>query len=344
MLHHIEIQGFKSIRALNFRLNPINILIGANGAGKSNFISFFKLLNNLHSQRLQQYIMREGGADNLLHYGRKHTHCLKGDLTHRDYTYSFELQPTNNEALYISEEKAYNKRDDVSSQNASNQKESSIIIPSNSIYPIYHFHDTSAESPLRTSADIHDNKILKEDGSNLASFLYLLQQKSPFNFKRIEKTIQSVAPFFEQFNLSPDRLSASKIRLEWQEVDHPDAYFSAHHLSDGTLRFIAMTTLLLQPDLPEIVIIDEPELGLHPVAINKIAAMIKSATTKGSQFIISTQSVDLLNNFSPEDIVTVDKYDNQSSFNRLDEKNLQQWLNDYSLGDLWTKSIIKGQP
>ena len=354
MLNNIQIEGFKSIRKLDLNLNPINILIGSNGVGKSNFISFFKLVNNIYEQRLQQHSLKSG-SDNLLHYGRKQTNQIKGYLGFGDNAYSFELEPNESGGLFITEERSiyYPAPHNTSFWNTNIQE--SLIKTSSTkrdyylrdyleSYKIYHFHDTSNTAPLRTPANVNDNRMLKEDGDNLASYLYLLQEKYPKNFKRIEKTIQSIAPFFERFNLQPDRLDESRIKLVWNEVQHPDTYFDASHLSDGSLRFIALTTLLLQPQLPKVIIIDEPELGLHPVAINKLAGLIKSASQKNCQIIVSTQSVNLLNNFEPEDIVTVDKIDNQSSFNRLNLDNLKEWLDDYSLGELWTKSVIKGQP
>ncbi len=355
MLKNINIEGFKSIRNLNLKLSPINILIGANGVGKSNFISFFKLVNNIYEQRLQQYSLKEG-ADNLLYFGRKTTEKITSKLIFGEYTYEFELQHDKNEGLYISEERSFSNTTPPSKISKTEFVRESNIICANSdpenLYlnsqigncKIYHFHDTSSTAPLRTPSNLDDNKWLKEDGGNLAAFLYRLQQKHLKNFKRIEKTFQSIAPFFERFNLEPDRLDESKIKLEWSEKEHPDNYFNANHLSDGSLRFIALTTLLSQPHLPEILIIDEPELGLHPIAINKLAGLIESAAQRGSQVIISTQSINLLNQFNLEDIITVDRKDNQSAFNRLDSIDLENWLEDYSLGELWTKSVIKGQP
>ena len=354
MLKTIKIEGYKSIRELELKLTPINILIGSNGVGKSNFISFFKLVNNIYEQRLQKYSLKNG-ADNLMYYGRKQTNEIKGFLDFGNNAYSFVLEPSNDGGLFISLEESFDSREPNSPSIWMNNKQESQIKDATfnhdtylrenlSTYKIYHFHDTGISAPLRTPANIDDNRILKEDGDNLAAYLYLLQQKYPKNFKRIEKTIQSIAPFFEKFNLQPDRLDETRIKLVWNEVDHPDTYFDASHLSDGSLRFIALTTLLLQHVLPEIIIIDEPELGLHPVAINKLAGMIRSASQKGCQIIVSTQSVNLINNFEPEDIITVDKVDNQSSFSRLDSVKLKDWLDDYSLGELWTKSVIKGQP
>lgn len=355
MLSVIKIKGYKSIKDLELNLRPLNILIGANGVGKSNFISFFKLINNIYEQRLQQYALKNG-IDNLLHYGRKNTEFIEGYLDFGNNAYLFKLLPTLDDTLFIAREDSilnnsgkYNK-----SFYHENIKESAIKSSDTlrnkylggymESYKIYHFHDTSIAAPLRSSSSVQDNRMLKEDGGNLAAYLYYLQEKHPTNFKRIERTIQSVIPFFDHFNLEPSFLDAQKIHLEWTEKEFPDAYFNAQHLSDGSLRFIALTTLLLQPNLPKLIIIDEPELGLHPTAINKLSGLIKSASDKDCQIIISTQSVNLINNFDPADIITVDKEENQSVFNRLDSDALSGWLNDYSLGELWSKSVIKGQP
>jgi predicted ATPase len=356
MLQKIQIKGYKSIKELELELRPINILIGANGVGKSNFISFFKLVNNIYEQRLENFSLK-AGVENLLHYGSKETEEVFGRLTFRrhEYTneYSFILQPTENKSnLFIQDEDSIFEGDPTY-PGINNVKESVIkdspykrnvhLRKYLESYKIYHFHDTSSSAPLRLPCSLDDNHNLKEDGANLPAFLYYLQEKHPISFKRIQQIIASTVPFFEKFNLSPDRLDETRIKLEWIEKNHPDSYFNASHLSDGSLRFIALTILLMQPNLPKIIIIDEPELGLHPTAINKLSGMIKSVSQQDCQVIISTQSINLVDNFEPEDIVTVDRFEDQSVFHRLEKENLQTWLEDYSLGDLWQKNIIKGQ-
>ncbi|WP_127136005.1 AAA family ATPase [Flagellimonas oceanensis] len=354
MLDRIVIKGYKSIRHLDIELKSVNILIGSNGVGKSNFVSFFKLVNNIYEQRLKQFSMKSG-SDNLLYFGRKETDFIEGFLNFGNNAYSFKLEPNDDGGLFINEEHSIYHPAPYNKSFWNNNVQESGIKTSSSIrdrylrehlesYKIYHFHDTSSAAPLRTPANIDDNRMLREDGDNLAAYLYYIMEKFPKNFRRIEKTIQSIAPFFEKFNLEPDRLDESRIKLVWNEKDHIDTYFDASHLSDGSLRFIALTTLLMQPKLPKVIIIDEPELGLHPVAINKLAALIKSASQKDCQIIISTQSVNLLNNFEIDQVITVDKVDNQSSFSRLEHNRLKDWLDDYSLGELWSKSVINGQP
>ncbi|MDN4165515.1 AAA family ATPase [Cytophagales bacterium LB-30] len=355
MLQNIKIEGFKSIKTMELKLNPINLLIGSNGVGKSNFISFFKLVNNIYEQRLQQYSLKSG-LDSLLHFGRKNTSEIMGYLDFGNNAYMFTLLPTDEGSMFISREDSllnyqtqfnrtfYNENIKESLIKGSSTTRDKYLSDHLESYKIYHFHDTSESAPLRSAANINDNRSLKENGSNLAPYLYYLQEKHPMNFKRIEKTIQSMVPFFEKFDLAPRLLDENKIELEWREKEHPESYFSARHLSDGSLRFIALVTLLMQPKLPKVIIIDEPELGLHPTAINKLSGLIKSAAAKECQIIISTQSVTLLNNFEAEDIITVDKENNQSVFRRLDKELLSNWIEDYSIGELWTKSIIKGQP
>lgn len=350
MLSRVIIDGYKSIQHTDVELRPINILIGSNGVGKTNFISFFKLINIIYEQHLHNYTM-QNSAERLFHYGLKQTSELKGYLAFGDNAYEVRLQARDNGSLFIAEERSYYQS---SSFNVSNIDESQIKNSSNyrdrwlrdylQSYKIFHFHDTSKGAPLRSSANINDNRYLKTDGSNLPAFLFMLQEKYPKTLRRIELTIRSVMPYFGNFSLAPSLLDESQINLQWSDIENNEKYFDANDLSDGSIRFIALATLLLQPTLPKVIIIDEPELGLHPTAIVKLAGMIKSVASRGCQIIVSTQSVNLINNFDAEDIITVDRKDKQSTFNRLNNDTLQHWLNDYSLGELWTKSIINGQP
>ena len=193
---------------------------------------------------------------------------------------------------------------------------------------------------------LRDNRVLKSDGSNLAAFLYMLSVKYKVHFKLIERTIKSIAPYFSQFDLQPDVFDENVIELVWKEVGS-DQYFNAYNLSDGTIRFIALATLLLQPSPPKTIIIDEPELGLHPFAIKKLAALISSVSEK-SQVIVSTQSVTFLNEFTPNDIIVVDRENVEgkmvSQFKRFQEDELDQWLEGYSMGEIWEKNLIGGKP
>ena len=207
---------------------------------------------------------------------------------------------------------------------------------------VYHFHDTSESARIKQTGDIADNQVLRPDASNLAAFLFLLKEKHPDHYAGIVDRIRMVAPFFDDFLLRPQPLNEEKIRLEWKERGS-DAYFNAHALSDGTLRFICLATLLLQPSLPSIVLLDEPELGLHPYAIAVLADLLRDAATK-TQVVASTQSVSLVNQFEPKDVIVVEREGPETTFRRLDQADMAQWLEEYTLGELWEKNVLGGRP
>jgi predicted ATPase len=323
-------------------------LIGENGAGKSNFISFFEFLGSIGDSRLQTHVAEEGGTENILHYGSKNSKYLSGQIEFdMSDGYSFILKPNDEDRFYF--EKEWLLLYDIISENKEfdlvGYNESKLYLGVRNdmdTFRVYHFHDTTRTSKMRKSAEIYDNCFLCEDGANLPAYLYLIQEKYPKDFKKIEMLVRIVAPYFERFNLQPDEFNEDNIRLEWKEK-YSDAYFRANHLSDGTLRFIALATLLLTPKMPEVIIIDEPELGLHPSAINILAGLIKEESTR-TQIILSTQSVNFIDNFEPEDIIAVDREDGQSVFKRQSSEELKEWLKDYSIGDLWNKNVIGGRP
>lgn len=363
MIERIIIDNYKSIQHASIDLAQLNVLIGANGAGKSNFISFFELTKALLAQRLGSYVLTHGGIDRLLHNGPKKSQNINGliDFDNKN-AFFFELKPTPAQKAFIEETGDYfNNRDDKEKNYAGawHRKvwdmavgESAILTNSQwranyirsflKSFTVYHFHDTSQTSLMRRLCDTGDNDTLRADGSNLPAFLYRLSQKDNKTFRFIESTIRSIAPYFKRFVLVPDRIVKGSIALEWEETDS-DMYLDATSFSDGTLRFIALTTLLLQPDPPATIIIDEPELGLHPAAINKLGAMIRRASHT-TQVIIATQAVSVVDCFDPEDMIVVDRCDGQSTFDRLDPKRYGDWRDAYTLGQMWEKNIIGGQP
>lgn len=358
MINLIKINNFKSIREMDLKLLPINVLIGANGAGKSNFINFFKLIYNIYFQNLQNYIAEEAGAENILYNGLKQSERLWGRIEFDERNaYLFTLKPNLQGNLYFEHDATQFYHgygtigwDTVSLGNGylesrlKNEKHGRYVYVNRymSSFKIFHFHDTSKTAKIKQKGNIDENQYLLEDAGNLAAYLYFLQEKHPKSFKKIEMLVRSVAPYFDCFVLEPDRIREDKIQLSWKQKG-TDMRMYAMQLSDGTLRFMALATLLLQPELPATIIIDEPELGLHPFAINKLAGLIKKASVQ-SQIIISTQSVNLVDNFSPEDIITVDREDNQSVFVRQDSESLKDWMQEYSIGDLWNKNVIGGTP
>lgn len=350
MMDYIKISGYKSIRDIELDLKPINILIGANGSGKSNFISFFDFLNNLYEAKLKEYIGLKGGEEKLLHKGSKITSSISFEVSFNNKIngYSAELILGEDGLVFKKEYLIYNQdkggnistyRNEANIKKTNNDRAPHVKKYLES-YRKYHFHDTSKNSPFNQMSHIeNDIYFLYEEGKNLASYLYCIKNEDIKIYNRIIKTIQSIAPFFSDFFFQPN--ADGYLRLQWQDKFSSIVY-GANDLSDGTLRFIALTTLFIQPKIPQTIIIDEPELGLHPFAITKLAGMIKGAASKGIQVIVATQSADLVNHFNPEDIITVDQIEGESHFKRLQPEELSHWLEEYSVGELWQRNILTG--
>lgn len=360
-LHSLRIQGFKSIKDQLVEFSPLNVFIGGNGAGKSNLIGVFHFLNRITRQELALYTGQSGGANSILHFGRRRTETLSIEVVfaerHVKNIYEFTLSPTDadgflfeQEATYFWDTTRYERpyaADRWSGHTEGRVSESETRIAKYvqghlGSYRIYHFHDTSPSAPPKQTGDIQDNRFLHPDARNLATFLYWLQEMQPDSYRNIEDTIRQIAPFFRGFKLAPSSLNPEKIRLEWEEHGS-NAYFGASVLSDGTLRFICLATLLLQPNLPAVVLIDEPELGLHPAAIQVLAGMLQSASTR-AQLLVATQSVTLINQLEPDQVWVVEREAGESRFHHLKEADMSSWLEDYGLGELWEKNILGGRP
>lgn len=353
-LSRIALRGFKSIRECDLDLKKLNVLIGPNGAGKSNFISFFRLIQQLLTGKLQLYVSKQGGPDSLLHFGRKNTDNLSAELYFGNNHYKFSLEPTqDNRMAFVGENFFLDnqgewKPDSGHFESGIDWKNLSpgwykLFIPIMKTWQIYHFHDTSETALVKQRHRINDNEYLRSDARNLAAFLFRLQKNFSQHYKRIISLVQLIAPFIGDFYLRPNTDNPEYIELEWIEIGE-DKPFKAHQLSDGTLRFICLATVLNQPEdfLPEIILIDEPELGLHPRAIGFLASMLRSAS-KQTQLIVSTQSVTLVNGFSVDDLIVVDRQDGLTTFQRHDEQQFEEWLKEYTVGDLWEKNLLGGR-
>ena len=369
-LESIAIKGFKSIRDVDVKLRDINVLIGANGSGKSNFLEVFSFLQAIHEGSLRdqiggplrQYVARTGGANRLLHFGSKITEEIEIHVRFQDPTnrYRITLEAADTDTLLIALATANysvtpSNEFPIEDRFLPHDKEAvvgkpDITQPENefgkivSNWRLYHFQDTSRSAPITKTAALHDNRYLRADGSNLAAFLYLLREKHEDSYRFLRNTVRLVAPFFDDFVLEPLALNEDTIRLEWKHVG-TDAYFDVSSLSDGTLRFIALAALLQQPvELrPSVILLDEPELGLHPYAITMLASMVKSASVD-TQVILATQSPILLDYFEPEDVLVADRVDGATEFRRLSSDKLAIWLEDYSIGELWEKNYLEGNP
>lgn len=351
-MQHLELKGYKSIRSIKLKLNSVNILIGANGSGKTNLLSFFEFLRHLYHQKLQEYVGLRGGIEKFLHHSNLPSNeiyaCLTSKNNRNDYAFSISKA---DDSFVISKEILDYEGNLLTEQHYS--KEAGIkkhdwfraaYIRQNIFnYYKYHFHDTGQKSPFNQASHIeNDSLILYSKGENLAPILLKIRKENPKTYFRICNNIRSIAPYFSNFILEPNE--NGYVRLFWQD-NYSEYIYGVNDLSDGTLRFVALAVLFMQPDLPSTIIIDEPELGLHPLALAKLSSMIQAAAGRGSQIILATQSADLINYFEPEDIIAVNLENGGTIFKRLERSDLKLWLEEYTLGTLWQKNIItQAQP
>jgi predicted ATPase len=357
-IERLTVRGYKSIRELrDFQVRSLNVLIGANGAGKSNFIGFFRLLGQLSARRLQLHVELEGKADALLHFGRKETQRIEASVSFSNASYDFSLLATHDNRLVFEEESIrlgtpghkadlpirLGTRGDETRLHDPDLGDTQPVRTALENWRIYHFHDTSDTANVKRGHAINDTLRLKPDAANLAAWLRKLHLEHESHYLHIVDTIRSVAPFFDDFVHRED--GRETVELEWLEKRDPDTPMKAHRLSDGTLRFICLATLLLQPWhlMPDVILIDEPELGLHPYAVTLLADLLKRASER-KKVIVATQSVELVNCLDAEDIVVVDRVDDASVFSRLGSEHLRDWLADYSLGELWKRNVLGGGP
>lgn len=383
-INYLTASGFKSIKHLDrLALRDINVLIGANGAGKSNLVSFFGMLNEIVAGRLQAWTRKQGSADRVVSFGVKETESIKTTIEATGFSYSFALEVSNQGDFYFAEESFHldgTGEFDVRSH-GSGQQESLIYAFNNNRFSLqlrmgddtiecnsmdelppefgtvfrassavvsgikcFHFHDTSETAKVKRSCAVHDSQYLRADASNLAAYLFALKSRDRQSYDQILQTIRLAIPFFDDFDFRPQPVGSGEeqISLLWNQCDN-DYPFWPSQLSDGSLRFICLATALLQPEPPSTIIIDEPELGLHPYAIALLGGLIRSAS-KRMQVIVATQSIPLVNEFSIEDLIVVEREDGASVFRRLQQDDFREWLEDYSVGELWDKNVLGGRP
>ncbi|MFD0885185.1 AAA family ATPase [Streptosporangium algeriense] len=360
-IQNIHVEGYTSIRQADVRLGDITLLVGANGAGKSNFIAAVELLGRIADGELGLEVGLRGGAQALLHAGAKGGGAVvlriqagDGEVTNG---YEAVLVPAANDTLIFEHEGITLWRPGLekpwSASFGSGHRETLLHTPPKDTEEVaahvvdilrgcrvFHFQDTSRNAPVKQLGYVDGQDFLRPDAGNLAAFLLHLRREHPESYERIRSTVRVMAPFFRDFVLAEDLKGRTSLRWSQQGVD---AVFPAEALSDGTLRYICLTTLLLQPRPPALLTLDEPELGLHPFAIVQLADMLRSATTR-SQIVVATQSVTLLNQFSLDDLVVAEREEGATVLRRPETEALQEWLDDYSLGELWEKNVLGGRP
>lgn len=352
-MDRIIIKGYKSFKDLDITLKKINLLIGSNGSGKSNFLSCFEFLGRTFAQGLSQHVALSGGVDKFLYHGRKETNTIETTLYVNANSYRIKYAEADGRLIVENEQLGYHSYfgwdyhtiseyvSEAQIRNYMGMKRGDYIKEYLSQIRKFHFHDTGSRSPFAMECHkINDSVTLYDHGENLAPLLYRIREEQPQVYMRIIKVIQNVAPYFSDFYFE-EHSEVETMRLLWQDK-YSTMIYGPNDFSDGTIRFIALVVLFMQPRLPKVIIIDEPELGLHPVAIQKLAGLIRIAAQRDTQVVVATQSAELISNFDPEDVVTVNQKDGHTQMQRLNEADLTNWLEQYTLGDLWKLNILQG--
>ena len=343
----------------------MNVLIGANGAGKNNLISFFKMMNELTAGRLQQHVALTGHATANLHFGPKVTPQLETRLIFETDngtdTYDMRLFHAAGDTLVFAEENLSfhqtgyqhprttslgtgHKETLIGNAASDGDTTARTLRYMLNRCRVFHFHDTSPTARVRQHCYVGDDRFLMPDAANLAAILYRSKLQNAGIYRQIVDTIRQIAPFFDDFDLEPTGAGNNNIILNWRHRES-DLIFGPHQLSDGTLRAMCLISLLMQPadQLPLLIVVDEPELGLHPYALNVVASLFRAASLH-VQILISTQSSAFLDGFGADDVVVVERDGEESRFDRPDGEHLREWLEDYTIGEVWDRNVIGGGP
>lgn len=366
LLSLLTIQGFRSIRSAEIELRALNVMIGANGAGKSNLIDFFRMLNYALTRGFQDpYQVQRGPASAILHFGGRDNGVIRAELKFESdkgvNCYRFTLADSAGDRLTFTKEEVQFLPHDGPPRSpvplishpsdnsglcelwAENDPQARHAKRFLQRCRVFQFHDTSLTSHIRNYTPAAQNRYLYADGGNLSALLLGLRQEHPQSYEAIRRTLKTVLPWFEDFDLEEE--GRRGILLRWRMAGRAEHSFGPEQLSDGSLRIMALVTLLHLPEemLPDVILVDEPELGLHPVAENIIAGLFKHVSSK-CQVILATQSPTLVDHFSADDLIVVEHENGESSFHRPSAAQLARWLERYSLGQVWSKNILGGQP
>ncbi len=371
-IESVKIRGFRSLADVDLAgLGPAVVLIGANGSGKSNLIRFFEMLSwMLRARRLGEFVERQGGADDQLFGGRSTRAIIEAEIRLRTSQgrndYSFALTHAHPDRFFFTRE-AFRFSQEGRQETApwqylgSGHREAAITEAAETPedYPvnpttarvivsllrscaIYQFHDTSDTSTFKRKWDVDSNSSeLRSHGGNLAAVLYRLEHEDSRRYEWICHQISRVLPTFDRFTISE---RYGQVFLNWRARGQ-EKTFGAHLTSDGSLRFFALATLLNLPSemLPQVLLLDEPELGLHPAAVSLVGDMIQSLSAE-RQVIVATQSPLLVDAFDIDEIIALNLKEGRTEPQILDRNRYREWLDKFTAGELWQKNLLGGHP
>lgn len=387
IFERIHVQGFRRLHDVSLPLKPLNVLIGANGCGKTTLLDVFTLLSASASGELKSTISDYGGIDGNLSAlssvaGDKARFArFEADKTvpgHPPLKYAITLKPSG--ASYEISDESLTQHADRSKPDPMKHIESihgrvryfdpgknkllppewehdaleSALSQVSKMYQEpenfrkglassthYHVLDVGSRAPVRLPQPMREAKLPGKDGEDLVSCLYWMREADPDRFETIEDTLRVGFPEFDRLNFPP--VAAGTMAMTWKEknVKHP---FFMHQLSEGTLRFLWLVTLLYSPGLTEVTLLDEPEVSLHPELLSVLADCMRDASNR-TQLIVATHADRLVRFLRPEEVITMDvEDDGVTTATRADELDLDEWLDEYTLDQVWQHGRMGGRP
>lgn len=352
MLARLTVGGFKTIRTLeDFEIGTLNVLIGANGAGKSNFLDLFALVGAMARGRLESAVAHHGGPDAVLFGGRKRTAGMEAEFDFGEQAYRVALEPES-ARLVVARERLVEmtgREREVRELGVGTSEARLATVergrPASAMrdFRVYHFCDTGRTAAVRGEQAVTDDGRLRPDGGNLVPYLRRIGEAHPADYEEIVRAVRMVAPFFSGF-VSRNG-GGERMELEWTEKGEPEVVRGAREISDGTLRFVCLMTLLLQPAemQPHTILVDEPEIGMHPYGLGILGEVIREVSGR-RQVVVATQSADLAGAAAAEEVVVVARRGAESVFERPDPERLKGWLRDFPMGELWKMNVLGGRP
>jgi predicted ATPase len=383
----LHIDGFRRLYEIDLKLKPLNVVIGANGSGKTSLLDVFLLLAASASGKLKETMSDLGGIGanitNLMAARGENERFVSFDLEmgvsgYKPIEYGLAIVPVG-VGYRISGERLNQWRDNKSepfthihandgfvryfepktkkgfvrpnwdydqAESALSQVPKMFQEPEefrNRLASSTHYHvlDVSSRAPIRLPQQMRDAQLPGHDGEDLVSCLYTLRETDPDRFETIEATLRAGFPDFERLNFPP--VAAGTLAMTWKDKTSKNPFFM-HQLSEGTLRFLWLATLLQSPGLTAVTMIDEPEVSLHPELLSLLADLLREASAR-TQLIVATHADRLIRFLKPSEVVTISMNDEGAAeATRADELDLEKWLQEYTFDEVWRMGRMGARP
>lgn len=380
-IEHISIQGYRRLRDIDIDLRPLNVMIGANGVGKTSFLEVLSLVASSTLAQMKYKTRDLGGFNDVLTRNSSSAstqsvgklsialHIDMSDLQTRLY----ELEITSADSGYNIYRENLRSGDNVFGEQLIYRffNDVTYMPEENAVKPTWHFDwfetalsqtpnimqnteevrqylasislfspiNVGLHSPIRLPQPMSPASMPGKNGEDLVSYLYTLRENHPERFHIIEDTLSAAFPDFERIGFPP--VAAGVLAMTWKDKSF-DKPMYMNQLSEGTLRFLWLTSLLQSPDLPAITMIDEPEVSLHPELLSLLAQLLREASER-SQVFVATHSDRLIRFLKPSEVLVMDSEDGYAKMTRADSMDIEHWLEDYSLDEVWQMGQIGGR-